>query len=438
MLYSLIKTVVQFNVLQFLRGGYYVQNNRMRDILMSITNEDNPVEGYIPNTSDERLTINCSKVDSVILDGDGNLTVVPKAKKVKKPKSKYKSAISEDNIEYSIDEVRLRVMYYVEDVREYEYVEGSKYLKCKKNGINTVMSILKNEPYVAFAKGRKQEVDKSEVFGWDVDGIFNRERIDNYKCDYWTDNRCSSYRHNFSVKDLNKNGNRCSIQLFVEHNSLKKNINGKYSKVDVVLKYNPNKCEGSFVLNYLLDTIYRDNEDVQVLSYDLAIDLYNVNINDVVLIKDKRGMRTFDNGGDDKTLYLGQRSSNGAIKVYNKAKEQKLLENVNWTRYEVTVKPENFDACVIAKELYRIDEGLFADLLYTNSFDEKSTGLEGVDSFLLKMCLKYPQELNELKKSSRSKFKKIEQLLKSNYSVMFDFDKINFVVSDFFKTIYTI
>jgi hypothetical protein len=43
---------------------------------------------------------------------------------------------------------------------------------------------------------------------------------------------------------------------------------------------------------------------------------------------------TFDMGEDDKTIYIGQ--GNGRVKIYNKAKEQKILDR-NWTRYEVSL-----------------------------------------------------------------------------------------------------
>jgi hypothetical protein len=76
-----------------------------------------------------------------------------------------------------------------------------------------------------------------------------------------------------------------------------------------------------------------------IMSFDIAVDM-GLSYDTVFMLKrDKR--EEFGTRGHSKTetRYLGA-LGNGHIKLYDKAKEQKL-ENVDWTRFEITVKKIN-------------------------------------------------------------------------------------------------
>ena len=78
----------------------------------------------------------------------------------------------------------------------------------------------------------------------------------------------TAYRHNFFIEDLNLFNCKCSFWIGSAHNSRKSS-----DHVDFVIEYNPNKCVGSVLLDYVIDHIFRDNRHVEVKSLDVAIDI---------------------------------------------------------------------------------------------------------------------------------------------------------------------
>ena len=130
------------------------------------------------------------------------------------------------------------------------------------------------------------------------------------------------------------------------------------SLVDVVIQYNPNKCKDSEILKYLLENIFLNNSLTKVKDIDFAIDL-PFNIKNIRLVRDLRSsFRLIDNGGDDLTYYMRKRGSNGHIKLYNKARENK--EKHDKTRYEITLK---IDIDLRFIESYIPDIGLFPSII---------------------------------------------------------------------------
>ena len=82
-----------------------------------------------------------------------------------------------------------------------------------------------------------------------------------------------------------------------------------------------------FDIRYLFNTL-----SVEVVSVDVAMDI-PVNINRLIIDKyRKQTYKLFDNGGDDKTHYLGK--GDGRIKIYNKAREMGIEGDL--TRYEIS------------------------------------------------------------------------------------------------------
>jgi hypothetical protein len=236
----------------------------------------------------------------------------------------------------------------------------------------------------------------------------------------------TSYRHNFYVKDYNCFGEECSFWIGACHNS--KRIL-KTGVADIVVEYNPNKCTGSVILDYVLDSIYRDNQYVEVKSLDVAIDI-PCNILDLnISRKGNMSRRIFDNGSDDRTYYFRKGKSNGAIKVYNKKRESKL--DYELTRYEITLTPNIY---IDKIDSYNVPCELFIDISCISNF-QIPLDLKGTDKILLLACMEHPEYLRDL---GRDKRKKIEQLLAENCSIDIDYVSVKDTIVNCLKSIYTL
>lgn len=234
----------------------------------------------------------------------------------------------------------------------------------------------------------------------------------------------TSYRHNFYIEGYNSFGSKCSYWVGSSHNSRKHS-----DHTDIVLEFNPNKCNGEYILEYLLNNVFRNNRYVEVKSLDVAIDI-PINILDLNISQSgNMNRRLFDNGSDDKTYYFRKSKSNGAIRIYNKKREARL--NHELTRYEITLNP---NMLISDMSLYSIPKDLFISVYDISNF-QIPVNLNGTDKILLLACMEHMEYLKEL---GRDKRKKIEQLLAENCSICFDFKVINQLIYDYMKTIYTL
>lgn len=159
---------------------------------------------------------------------------------------------------------------------------------------------------------------------------------------YYNDFKYNKYRHNWIIEQepptfenevsgdvkITKFGQAFSYWLGFHQNS--ENVGDNHY---LVVEYNPNKC----VIYGLLEVILRaffSHDGVIVASLDIAMD-FEVNINRLIIDKHRKQVyKLYDNGGDDKTHYLGK--GDGRLKIYNKARE--LGIDGDLTRYEVSKK----------------------------------------------------------------------------------------------------
>ena len=242
-------------------------------------------------------------------------------------------------------------------------------------------------------------------------------------CNYYKKSSIKEHRHNFHFEDYGFEG-ICSFWLGVEHNS-----RGRSPLVDLVLEYNPNKCAGSPLLDYILSNFYKDNPHVEVRKMDIAIDI-PCNILDLRLYKDRRDLTVIDKGSDNKTYYVGARGSNGHIKLYNKSRESGL--DFDLTRYELTITPKDYIDRIICS--YDLDPRLLIPVTDINNF-QLDFDLKGQDKLNIIACIDNPSLLSLLDKR---KAKKIKDIISSISPVFFDIGRINYTVSDFLKTIFTL
>lgn len=134
------------------------------------------------------------------------------------------------------------------------------------------------------------------------------------------------YKHNFYFKDI-----LGSFWMGYYHNTEKSE---EYH--NLVIEYNPNKVQKSKHLQEILKT-YFSNKEFVVVSCDIAIDLHNVDMkHDIFWDKGAKKIYKEFREGDSMTIYMG--SGANKVKIYDKAKEQGLKDDIKWTRYEVSMR----------------------------------------------------------------------------------------------------
>lgn len=155
--------------------------------------------------------------------------------------------------------------------------------------------------------------------------------------------KITSCRYNYSLNEddtvvFGKRIKGNSFYLGIEPNwSRDKNKTHR----DIVIEYNPNKI----ILKDFkaIESILPVNEyKTEIISMDIAIDIFNYSMNDLIIYK-RHGNEykcTLEHNKLE-TIYLGAFGENGHIKIYNKAKEQKI-DDLIWTRYEITYKKLGF------------------------------------------------------------------------------------------------
>lgn len=148
-------------------------------------------------------------------------------------------------------------------------------------------------------------------------------------CKAFESYKITSCRYNYTI-ELEGEG---VIYIGIEPNWLKEtNKNYKY----VVIEYNPNKLNlPCWISNIIIPT------KTEILSVDVAVDI-PIDIQEIMVLK-RHGLEyeATISKGSLETLYLGRFGSNGHIKIYDKAKEQKDKSKV-LTRFEISYKKIGF------------------------------------------------------------------------------------------------
>lgn len=146
---------------------------------------------------------------------------------------------------------------------------------------------------------------------------------------HWSSLRIGTFRENFTFSF--RDGS--SFWLGFGLNEAKPNF-GK-----IRLDANPNHCANHFVYQYLLGWLNQTCKSFQksVKRFDLAID-FNADRADVELLKDHRAYTEIRKSREDRTQYLGARSTGNRVKLYNKSIESGQTGS-KITRLELTIDP---------------------------------------------------------------------------------------------------
>lgn len=146
---------------------------------------------------------------------------------------------------------------------------------------------------------------------------------------YFESKKVTECKHNFRYGD-----GEGAIYLGIVPNWRKEEVFDK----NIILEYNPNKVY-PFAFDIFAWLLKLPTISWRIMSFDIAVDML-IPYNTVCMLKrDKREEIGTRGHGVVETQYLGA-LGNGHIKLYDKAKEQKV-DNVDWTRFEITIKKIN-------------------------------------------------------------------------------------------------
>lgn len=214
-------------------------------------------------------------------------------------------------------------------------------------------------------------------------------------------NKITSCRYSYRIKedDIVVFGKRIkgnSFYLGVEPNwSKDKNKTHR----DIIIEYNPNKI----ILNdfEILDIILPvDEYRTELLSLDIAIDIFNYHIQDLLIYK-RHGSeyKSVIEHNKLETVYLGVFGENAHIKIYDKAKEQRLSDDTVWTRYEVTYKKLGF---LDIRDTQVIENTKLAPVkIKNNDLDLKE--LKGTEKYIMLTSIDNIDKLNILGRVMKKK-----------------------------------
>jgi len=205
----------------------------------------------------------------------------------------------------------------------------------------------------------KYSVDKVKIEFQYIKSKFVQQFMDKLmsnSCDieysnYYESNKMTSCKHNFYYGE-----GAGTVYLGVIPNWKKEERHDK----SIVIEYNPNKID-PFMFDVFLWLSKIPRVAWHVMAFDIATDIMLPYEGICMLKRDKREEMGMRGHSKVETRYLGA-LGNGHIKLYDKAKEQKL-EGVDWTRFEITIKEINHPTATLddfkkvckVPQLYRKD-----------------------------------------------------------------------------------
>ena len=173
------------------------------------------------------------------------------------------------------------------------------------------------------------------------------------------------------------------------------------------LRYEFNPNNKLFEKNQL--SVIKLMKDVHVTRIDIAFDIRDIDMSQWKWIDSKSRVSNvwYDGLGNVETYYIGGKESENKIRIYNKAKEQKL-KNETWWRVEVQLRGKIAENFRNGKET---DINPFDDIVPV--VDGEFPELPIKERAMVKYLLEYPSGFDELSKASRAKYKKLIQGLAS-------------------------
>ena len=197
-------------------------------------------------------------------------------------------------------------------------------------------------------------------------------------------------RHNWSIEiDKDKS-------YWIGFNLITAKGDNNTKKAYLYIEYNPNKIPMEGKIKEIFYRFFR-GRDFEIVSTDIAVDLYNIDINsDVFIDKGAYGYFTEKQySKNNRTYYIGKNK----VKVYDKALEQGI-DDKDITRYEIRIKPN-----ITIDELRNYSyEGSVPGIYIINNF-ELDDKLTDTDYYILKALVNNIGGVHELSRGKRKKIK---------------------------------
>ena len=163
------------------------------------------------------------------------------------------------------------------------------------------------------------------------------------------------------------------------------------------LEFNPNKYRSTGGAEKYILEIIKTMNDIHLSRRDIAIDIFGQDLNDYMILDD-RGRKIIEYKDSNRrleTMYLGSKESDEQLRIYDKAKEQKI-KDTKWWRIEGQMRGES------AREF---GMNPFRKVRIVKKSDYK--GLPLKERAILLLLQADPDSINELSKNSRTKYKRM-------------------------------
>lgn len=230
-------------------------------------------------------------------------------------------------------------------------------------------------------------IDKIAIVGYDS-GTFEKTVNDKY-FDFIQTNR--SAKHPYKKSFL------CSDGSFMNW--------GEAPNVSPLrYEFNPNKIEPSKENEHRKNVVrmLRTMKHPKVNRYDIAIDFKGIDLSDMTFIdmSSRKQNLWLDGSGRLETRYIGAKSSDLQIRVYDKGREQKKDDDV-WWRIEAQVRGES---CMVFNELGTVFDP-FHDIKIAKPSLQSIEKIE--QRAMVDYLIRNPHELSSLSRPTRVKYKKL-------------------------------
>lgn len=250
------------------------------------------------------------------------------------------------------------------------------------NNMTYSIDNLRLKTYITYPKFKELEFMINSVY---------KERINKF----WVSDKKQCFHYNYAMEF-----DECNFYFAFMHNNESVNYNRSDIEYNFTIDFNPNKVKDNKLVMFLLDSF----NNWYLKSVDFAIDI-PVNILDLLIdILGKRKCQTISYGKDNLTYYLGK--GDGRVKIYNKKIESNLNIVGYLTRVEITKEFDDFPICYLKR--FKIDEFIFPHIClnqYVFSFSDYTTRDKTLMATLYAVQSGYP--LKDLSRNYREKIKEL-------------------------------
>lgn len=210
---------------------------------------------------------------------------------------------------------------------------------------------------------------------------------------FWCSDRIMCFKYNYVIEIEEGIG----FYFAFMHNTEKVKFDKQDYLYNFTIEFNPNKLKQNSLLMYLLNI----SGEWYLKSYDMAFDI-NVNILDLITDMSGRNFERIDSrGGDNRTIYLGK--NDGRIKIYNKKRESNLDLLGDLTRIEISRELDDFEIRKV--KLLNYDNNF--PIIYLNNYIYSLSDYEDKTLLAILYAVQNGFDIRNLTKTYKSKVKKL-------------------------------